>query len=28
VATAGRISDLHPEPTWLSEVRAKALERG
>ncbi len=28
VATAGRISDLHPEPAWLPEVRAKALERG
>lgn len=28
VAKAGRISDLHPEPAWLPEVRAKALERG
>jgi hydroxymethylglutaryl-CoA lyase len=28
VAKAGRVSDLHPEPAWLPEVRAKALERG
>jgi hydroxymethylglutaryl-CoA lyase len=27
VAKAGRIQDLHPEPDWLSGVRAKALER-
>jgi len=27
VAKAGRIQDLHPEPDWLREVRAKALER-
>ena len=28
VAKAGRISDLHPEPDWLPEARAKARERG
>lgn len=28
VAKAGRVSDLHPEPAWLSEVRAKAQRRG
>jgi len=28
VAKAGRISDLHPAPDWLPEVRAKALSRG
>jgi hydroxymethylglutaryl-CoA lyase len=28
VAKAGRISDLHPAPAWLPEVRARALERG
>jgi hydroxymethylglutaryl-CoA lyase len=27
VAKAGRISDLHPEPAWLPEVRARALGR-
>ena len=27
VAKAGRIQDLHPEPDWLREVRAQALER-
>jgi hydroxymethylglutaryl-CoA lyase len=27
VAKAGRIQDLHPEPTWLAEVRARAQER-
>lgn len=28
VAMAGRTEDLHPEPEWLAEVRARALERG
>ena len=28
VVKAGRLSDLHPEPDWLPEVRAKARERG
>jgi hydroxymethylglutaryl-CoA lyase len=28
VAKAGRITDLHPAPDWLAEVREKALARG
>jgi hydroxymethylglutaryl-CoA lyase len=28
VAKAGRITDLHPAPVWLAEVRANALAKG